>query len=42
LNPETLQLVAVGDATKIKSVLEKYGAVEVYDGNGALVTADKP
>ena len=42
LNPETLQLVAVGDATKIKSVLEKYGAVEVYDSNGALVTADKP
>jgi predicted Zn-dependent peptidase len=42
LNPDTLQLVAVGDATKIKSVLEKYGAVEVYDANGALVPADKP
>ncbi len=42
LNPETLQLVAVGDATKIKTVLEKYGAVEVYDSNGALVAADKP
>lgn len=42
LNPETLQLVAVGDATKIKTVLEKYGAVEVYDTNGALVAADKP
>ena len=41
LNPDTLQLVAVGDATKIKTVLEKYGAVEVYDSNGALVTADK-
>ena len=42
LNPDTLQLVAVGDASKIKSVLEKYGAVEVYDANGALVRADKP
>jgi predicted Zn-dependent peptidase len=42
LNPETLQLVAVGDATKIKTVLEKYGAVEVYDSNGALVAVEKP
>ena len=41
LNPDTLQLVAVGDATKIKSVLEKYGAVEVYDTNGALMAAEK-
>lgn len=41
LNPETLQLVAVGDATKIKSILEKYGAVEVYDTTGALVPAEK-
>lgn len=37
LNPDTLQLVAVGDATKIKTVLEKYGAVEVYDSNGAVM-----
>jgi len=42
LNPDTLQLVAVGDASKIKSVLEKYGAVEVYDSNGALMSAEKP
>ncbi len=41
LNPDTLQLVAVGDATKIKAVLEKYGAVEVYDTNGAPVSAEK-
>ncbi|MGH7816802.1 MAG: M16 family metallopeptidase, partial [Candidatus Binatia bacterium] len=41
LNPDTLQLVAVGDAAKIKTILEKYGAVEVYDTNGALVPADK-
>ena len=37
LNPDTLQLVAVGDAGKIRPVLEKYGAVEVYDANGALL-----
>jgi zinc protease len=37
LNPDTLQLVAVGDASKIKTVLEKYGAVEVYDSNGELI-----
>jgi predicted Zn-dependent peptidase len=43
LEPDALQLVAVGDAAKIKTVLEKYGAVEVYDSNGALVTeAEKP
>ena len=35
LNPETLQLVAVGDASKIKPGLEKYGAVEVFDASGA-------
>jgi len=32
--PDALQIVAVGDATKIKPVLEKYGAVEVYDTQG--------
>jgi predicted Zn-dependent peptidase len=42
LNPDTLQLVAVGDASKIKSVLEKYGTVEIYDANGALIPAHKP
>jgi predicted Zn-dependent peptidase len=41
LNPETLQIVAVGDAGKVKPVLEKYGAVTVYDSNGALVTDEK-
>jgi zinc protease len=41
LNPDTMQLVAVGDANKIKVVLEKYGAVEVYDTNGAPVGAGK-
>jgi zinc protease len=39
LNPETLQLVAVGDGRKIKPILAKYGAVEVYDSAGAAVSA---
>lgn len=42
LDPETLQVVAVGDAGKIKSVLEKYGAVEVFDTTGAPLAAAKP
>jgi len=37
LNPDTMQLVAVGDASKLKDVLAKYGAVEVYDGAGRPV-----
>ncbi len=32
--PDALQIVAVGDASKIKPVLEKYGSVEVYDAQG--------
>jgi predicted Zn-dependent peptidase len=38
-NPETLQLVAVGDGRKIKPILAKYGVVEVYDSAGAPVSA---
>lgn len=34
LNPESMQLVAVGDARKIKPMLEKYGPVQVYDSEG--------
>jgi zinc protease len=34
LDPEALQLVAVGDAGKIKTTLEKYGSVEVFDAAG--------
>jgi hypothetical protein len=34
LNPEAMQVVAVGDGSKIRSVLEKYGPVEVYDTEG--------
>jgi len=32
--PDDLQIVAVGDATKLKPVLDKYGSVEVFDTNG--------
>jgi hypothetical protein len=31
-----LQVVAVGDATKAREVLAKYGKVSVYDANGKL------
>jgi zinc protease len=34
LNPEAMQIVAVGDASKIKTVLEKFGTVTVYDAEG--------
>jgi zinc protease len=34
VNPRTQQVVVVGDAKKIKSVLEKFGPVEVYDADG--------
>ena len=37
LNPETMQLVAVGDGRKIKAALEKYGSVEIYDNEGRAV-----
>ncbi len=39
LDPETMQIVAVGDAQKIKASLEKYGSVELYDSNGAPAAA---
>jgi predicted Zn-dependent peptidase len=36
LNPDAMQVVAVGDGSKIKSVLEKYGPVVVYDTEGRM------
>lgn len=33
-NVDAMQIVAVGDASKIKSVMEKYGPVEVYNADG--------
>jgi zinc protease len=38
-DPDMLQLVAVGDANKIKAALEKYGNVEIFDTNGARAAA---
>jgi zinc protease len=34
VNPATMQVVAVGDASKIKAILEKYGPVEMVDASG--------
>jgi predicted Zn-dependent peptidase len=34
VNPKTQQIVVVGDAKKIKSILEKFGTVEVFDAEG--------
>ena len=38
INMDTLQIVAVGDASKIKTVLEKFGPVEVYDTQGKVIS----
>jgi zinc protease len=37
LNLDNIQIVAVGDSAKIKSVLEKYGKVTVYDVDGKVM-----
>lgn len=42
LNPDTLQIVAVGDAAKIKSDLAKYGQVEVFGTDGKPEAASAP
>ena len=34
INPATMQVVAVGDADRIKTILEKYGPVEIVDASG--------
>jgi len=43
LDPDTMQLVAVGDGRKIKAILEKYGPLEVYDSGGqpVRISSDK-
>jgi predicted Zn-dependent peptidase len=41
-SPEAMQIVAVGDASKIKAVMEKYGPVEVYGTDGRPVTGAGP
>lgn len=43
INPATMQVVAVGDAAKIKPVMEKYGPVEWVDASGKpAAEAGKP
>jgi predicted Zn-dependent peptidase len=42
LNPEAMQIVAVGDGRKIKPLLEKYGALEVYDNNAQRLDSPTP
>jgi zinc protease len=43
VDPATMQVVAVGDASKIKPVLEKYGPVEIVDASGKTAPGtDKP
>jgi zinc protease len=40
LDPANLQIVAVGDASKVREPLTKYGAVESYNADGKPVTND--
>ncbi len=43
VNPATMQVVAVGDAGKIKAILDKYGPVEMVDASGkAAAETNKP
>jgi zinc protease len=43
IDPATMQVVAVGDAGKIKPILEKYGPVEVVEESGKpSIAAGKP
>jgi zinc protease len=37
VNPDNLQVIAVGDVGKIKPVFEKYGPIEVFDGDGKKI-----
>jgi predicted Zn-dependent peptidase len=39
-DPARLQIVAVGDATKIKDILAKKGTLEVYDADGKKIASD--
>ena len=39
-DPARLQIVAVGDATKIKDILAKKGTLEIYDADGKKIASD--
>jgi predicted Zn-dependent peptidase len=34
IDPQTMQIIAVGDGSKIRTILEKYGPLERYDTQG--------
>jgi len=36
-DPSRLQIVAVGDASKVRDILAKLGPVQVYDAQGQLI-----
>jgi zinc protease len=42
IDPNTMQVVAVGDATKIKQMLEKFGTVEMYAADGTPAAKPVP
>jgi len=37
LEPSRLQIVAVGDATKIAEIMKKKGSLEIYDADGKKI-----
>ena len=41
LDPDALQIVAVGDASQIREVMEKYGPIEVYDTEGNRLAVEE-
>jgi len=41
IDKEHLQVVAVGDASKAKEILARYGTVQVYDADGKLIDANR-
>ena len=41
IDPDHLQIVAVGDASKTRDILAKYGTVEVYDAEGKPVAGGR-
>jgi len=42
LDPQAMQVVAVGDAAKIEPILAKYGKVELFDTSGVELGAARP
>jgi predicted Zn-dependent peptidase len=42
LDPDSMQLIAVGDGSKIKAGLQKYGRVAIYDDSGRPLPSAAP